>query len=80
VLLPGYVINVLTNGAGRVLNHLHEGQKSYKNPHPRMKQSIRVPKALKLYGPTAIGLAAIPLIIAPIDEGVHWLMDQTWRR
>jgi len=79
VLLPGYVINVLTNGAGRVLNHLHEGQKSYKFPL-LTKHSILVPKSLKLYGPTVIGLAAIPLIIAPIDEGVHWLMDQTWRR
>lgn len=28
----------------------------------------------------AIGLAAIPFIVEPIDHGVHVLMDQTLRK
>lgn len=35
---------------------------------------------LKKWGPTAIGLAAIPLIVKPIDHAVDWGMDNTLRR
>ena len=37
------------------------------------------PAHLKL-GPTLCGLAAIPLIIAPIDRAVDWGMDETLRK
>lgn len=30
--------------------------------------------------PTAIGLAAIPAIVEPIDKAVHWALDETLRR
>ncbi|XP_062565496.1 mitochondrial fission process protein 1 [Armigeres subalbatus] len=32
------------------------------------------------WGPTAIGLLAIPFIIHPIDNGVDMVMDQTYRK
>ncbi len=32
------------------------------------------------FGPTTLGLAAIPLIIHPIDSFVDYLMDNTYRR
>ena len=37
------------------------------------------PAHLKL-GPTLCGLAAIPLIIHPIDRAVDWGMDETLRK
>ena len=35
---------------------------------------------LKAWGPTAVGLAAIPFIVKPIDHAVDWAMDSTLRR
>eukprot|EP00746_Dinoflagellata_sp_MGD_P101629 gnl/MRDRNA2_/MRDRNA2_41429_c0_seq1.p1 gnl/MRDRNA2_/MRDRNA2_41429_c0~~gnl/MRDRNA2_/MRDRNA2_41429_c0_seq1.p1 ORF type:complete len:206 (-),score=27.73 gnl/MRDRNA2_/MRDRNA2_41429_c0_seq1:99-662(-) len=29
--------------------------------------------------PTVIGLLSIPAIVGPIDDGVHWAMDHTYR-
>jgi mitochondrial fission process protein 1 len=34
---------------------------------------------IKRWAPTCIGLATIPLIIKPIDDGVDWLFDNTIR-
>ena len=31
------------------------------------------------YGPTLVGLAAIPFIIHPIDHSVDYVMDRTYR-
>lgn len=36
--------------------------------------------AIKSFAPTLIGLAAIPFIISPIDSGVDFLMDSTYRQ
>ena len=83
VVLPGYVINVITSGAGKMMRQVV--------PEPAIPPNITqplsvaksistsIPKILRVYGPTAMGLAAIPLIIRPIDEAVHYLMDQTFR-
>lgn len=35
---------------------------------------------LRKWGPTAIGLLAIPFIIHPIDHGVDYVMDETYRK
>lgn len=40
----------------------------------------RLPSAAKRWAPTAVGLGIIPFIVAPIDEGVTWTMDQTFRK
>jgi mitochondrial fission process protein 1 len=34
----------------------------------------------RLWAPTIIGLASIPLIIHPIDNFVHMLMDKSYRK
>ena len=38
-----------------------------------------VPFAVQRWGPTAVGLASIPLIIHPLDNVVHLLLDLTMR-
>ena len=44
-----------------------------------IRRSSRNPEMIK-YGPTAIGLLSIPLIIHPIDTCVDWFMDHTFRK
>jgi mitochondrial fission process protein 1 len=62
VLIPGYVINLVTKGGGKLV------------------AKSTLPKAVRSFGPTAVGLVAIPLIIHPIDAGVHYFMDHTLRK
>ena len=38
-----------------------------------------VPYAVQRWGPTAVGLATIPLVIHPLDNFVHFLLDITMR-
>jgi fission process protein 1 len=38
-----------------------------------------VPPALQRWGPTVVGLATIPLVIHPLDNFVHFLLDATMR-
>ena len=38
-----------------------------------------VPHAVQRWGPTAVGLATIPLVIHPLDNFVHFLLDVTMR-
>ena len=35
---------------------------------------------IKRFAPTLIGLTSIPFIISPIDSGVEFLMDSTYRQ
>ena len=43
------------------------------------KKMPKLPPVLKRWGPTAVGLLAIPLIIHPIDHFVDWTMDRSIR-
>ena len=43
------------------------------------RKVAKVPRLAKRWGPTALGLLAIPLIIHPIDHFVDWAMDSTVR-
>lgn len=66
VLIPGYTINFVAKQTTRLMT-LDIMQKSLK---PVMCR----------YAPTAIGLAAIPFIIHPIDTAVDYVMDRTIRK
>lgn len=62
VIIPGFVINRITWGAGIV------------------SKRTKLPGIARKWLPTVIGLAAIPLIIRPIDTGVDHVMDRTYRK
>ena len=66
VLIPGYTINLVAKQSTRLMT-LDAIQRSL-NP------------LVRRYAPTAIGLAVIPLIIHPIDTGVDFVMDRTFRK
>jgi mitochondrial fission process protein 1 len=66
VVLPGAVINGVTKASVAALAS-------------QQMTSLLHPKVVR-YGPTGIGLLAIPFIIAPIDRGVDALMDATLRK
>ena len=66
VLIPGYTINFVAKQSTRLMT-LDIMQKSLKPVVCR-------------YAPTAIGLAAIPFIIHPIDTAVDYVMDRTIRK
>lgn len=66
VLIPGYTIRVVTSTA------------SYGFNSPQA-QKIFNPRVIR-WSPTMIGLAAIPVIIHPIDHFVDWLMDNSVRK
>ena len=65
VLIPGKFIHFVTSGA------THASKLSW---------AAGLPPAARLYGPTAIGLSAIPFIIHPIDDAVDYFMDNTFRK
>lgn len=65
VFIPGLVIKEITRAAGY-------GIQSISSP--------RFPSVLRKFGPTAIGIAAIPFIIHPIDSLVDKIMDNTYRK
>lgn len=67
VLIPGKIINFITNGTKYLLE---EGY----------FKSININKGMRAWGPTAIGLAAIPVIIHPIDEFVDYAMNNSLRK
>ena len=67
VLIPGKVINMVTNYAHKTLN-------------PESGKPINIPPVFRKWGPTAIGLLTIPLIIEPIDYMVEELMEHTFRK
>jgi len=65
VMIPGFVIHQIVKYSGLTINAIS------------MLHKI---KMIKMYGPTAIGLMSIPLIIHPIDHFVDKLMDNTYRQ
>lgn len=44
------------------------------------RSPLALPVTIATWTPTAVGLGSIPLIIQPIDQGVHILMDATYRQ
>lgn len=65
VLIPGQIIRLITKGATAATNS---------------SSAAFMPKSARLYLPTAVGLAAIPFIIHPIDHAVDYFMDATFRK
>ena len=65
VALPGFVINRCVKLA------------AYGLAQP--SAAAVVPKVAARWAPTAVGLAVIPVIIHPLDNFVHWAMDNTVR-
>ncbi|XP_031626009.1 mitochondrial fission process protein 1 [Contarinia nasturtii] len=45
-----------------------------------MKRNKKLPSIARKWLPTIVGLAAIPLIIRPIDNAVDHAMDRTYRK
>ena len=44
-----------------------------------LSRAPSVPRVAARWAPTAVGLAVIPVIIHPLDNFVHWAMDNTVR-
>jgi len=44
-----------------------------------LKKIGALPTPIRKWTVTAIGLSAIPFIIHPIDNGIHWCLDKTLR-
>jgi mitochondrial fission process protein 1 len=65
VLIPGKVINLITNSSANML---------------KSQSFARLPIPIRTWAPTAIGLATIPFIIHPIDHAVDYVMDNTLRK
>ena len=68
VLIPGVVIHKIVDVSCDVL--------AGKYPALPLKN---VPHSVRRWGPTGVGLATIPLVIHPLDNFVHFLMDLTLR-
>ena len=64
VIVPGITINRLVAMSGFMIKKSSFGQRH-----------AMIPKTV----PTALGLLSIPLIIQPIDHGVHWVMNRSFR-
>ncbi|XP_046385108.1 mitochondrial fission process protein 1 isoform X2 [Ischnura elegans] len=45
-----------------------------------LKKTTKWPKITRKWTATAVGIACIPLIVSPIDHGVHQLMDSSVRK
>ncbi len=66
VLIPGQVIKAITIGAEKVIG--------------QQKNANGARAVLQKFGPTSVGLLAIPLIIHPIDNAVDYLFDNFIRK
>ena len=68
-VLPGLTIRVIVTATSKLLT--------------RGRLSASLPflssSSVRQYGPTAVGLASIPLIIHPIDKSVNWVMEKEAR-
>ena len=69
VLIPGKIINMITGGGVKLFQS---------DININVIKSL--PKSVKTWCPTVIGLVAIPFIIHPIDHAVDVLFDNTLRR
>lgn len=65
VLVPGQIIHAVTAVATKACNS---------------SSLAHLPSRVRMYGPTAVGLAAIPFIIHPVDHAVDYFMDETYRK
>lgn len=66
VIIPGKIVHLVT--------HCADCLSKTKSAHQYL------PKQLRRFGPTGVGLAVIPLIIHPIDNFVTDLLDATTRK
>jgi fission process protein 1 len=75
--IPATVIHTTVRGSSSVLNYVT----SKIDPKVSNTQLLKLSmlRAVRAYGPTAIGLGLIPFIITPIDHGVHFIMDKSLR-
>lgn len=64
VLIPGATINGIVRVARFAVS----------------RTPAAIPVTISTWGPTAVGLGSIPVIIHPIDHGVDIFMDSTYRR
>ena len=68
VLIPGFTIHKVVKYAKMGIDSPALGKTLFKN------------STMRKFGPTLIGLGAIPFIIHPIDNAVDYLMDNTYRK
>lgn len=66
VLIPGKVINFVTSISVKIFQSEN-------------KLTSTLPKGLRYWSPTVIGLSTIPFIIHPIDAAVDYVFDKTFR-
>ena len=66
VAIPGYVIRLITFTSESVVTN--------------KKFETKLPKKVIRFGPTGIGLFAIPFIIKPIDHSVDYLFENYLRK
>ncbi|XP_059170301.1 mitochondrial fission process protein 1-like [Physella acuta] len=45
-----------------------------------LQRATKLPGPVKKWSVVAMGLGSIPFIVKPIDRGVDWFMDHTFRR
>lgn len=83
VAAPGYTIHTIVALTFAALTSL-EAMEGVQGTVQGLADSAGVPAdtLLQLVNkslPTAVGLAAIPFIVHPIDNGVHWILNKSMR-
>lgn len=77
VLIPGKIIHLI---ASTVIYGLNRDSAKYMNSTHYKLRYYKVTPKMKLWAPTIVGLAVIPLIIHPIDNFVDYCMDNSVRK
>ena len=77
VLIPGKIIHLVASTVNYSINR--DSTKYMNSTHYKLRYYKMTPK-LKLWAPTIVGLAVIPLIIHPIDNFVDYCMDNSVRK
>ena len=90
VIIPGNIIGFFVRTSSKLINGSEDDEDESKKTKPKKtisfgKKAKEEPKVdqlagIKRFAPTLIGLTSIPFIISPIDSGVEFLMDSTYRQ
>ena len=89
VIIPGNIIGFFVRFSNKLINGSEDDEDESKKTKPKKsvafgkkKEEPKVDQlaGVKRFAPTFIGLASIPFIISPIDSGVEFLMDSTYRQ
>ena len=64
MLLPAFTIHAIVNNSKKLFT----------------KMNLKNTSTIKKYGPSAIGLSSIPLIIHPLDHLTDYAMDNSLRK